>query len=115
MRPITHKGRVAAFAEGDRVMFAEHIDVLEAEHPVRRFVSAMCLFSCELDAAPRPRARYRDQAAEAYARTLLMETELFDALDRVLEDHLLAEEFNVPLEQVELRREDLIAHDAVGG
>ena len=69
----------------------------------------MCLFSCEADAA-RPPAPYSNDAAQLYARALLMPAAPFDALDRQTEDHLLAEEFNVPLEQVELRREDLTAN-----
>ena len=74
----------------------------------------MCLFSCEVDAA-RPRVPYRSEVALLYARALLMPAAIFDALDRELEDHVLAEEFGVPLEQVELRREDLVAEGPAGG
>ena len=44
-----------------------------------------------------------------------MPAELFNALDQELEDHELAEHFSVPLEQVEARRNDLLAQRADGG
>lgn len=114
MRPILYEHRLAALAEGDCVVFTDHLEALEPDHPVRRFVSAMCLFSCEADAA-RSRLAYSTEGALLYARALLMPAALFDGLDRELEDHLLAEEFNVPLEQIELRREDLLAQGPAGG
>ncbi len=108
MRGIIYNDRLVALAEDDWVTFTDPVNVFEVEHPVRRFVSAMCLWSCEVDAV-RPRIPYRTEVALLYARALLMPADLFDALDRELEDHVLAEEFNVPLEQVVLRREDLLA------
>ena len=113
MRPIFYGGRLAALAEGDCVIFAPHINVLEADHPLRRFISAVCLWSCEVDAQRYP-VPWNPAAAEAYARDLLMPAAFFDALDRGLADHVLAQDFNVPLEQVELRREDLAPEQAGG-
>lgn len=78
---------------------------------MRRFISAVCLRSCEVDARRVP-VRWPPRAAEVNAHALLMPTRMFDALDRDLPDHLLAEDFNVPLEQVELRRGDLAAQRA---
>ena len=114
MRAIYYDGRLAAWADGDRVTFPADIDVLERDHPLRRFVSAVCVWSCETDTRNVPVA-WDPGAAEVYARALLMPTELFDPLDLKLFDHELAELFSVPLEQVELRREDLLAQRATGG
>ncbi len=113
MRAIFYGGRLAALAEGDRVMFTPHIEVLEADHPLRRFISAVCLWSCEVDARRVP-VGFAPRAGEAYARSLLMPAELFEALASELPDHLFAEDLSVPLEQVALRREDLAAERAAG-
>jgi hypothetical protein len=43
-----HRGRLAAVA-ADRVYYAGHIEVLESEHPERRFVPALCLYSHAVD------------------------------------------------------------------
>jgi hypothetical protein len=44
VRPIIHRGRIAALA-AERVYYASHIEVLEPDHPERRFVAALCLYS----------------------------------------------------------------------
>ncbi len=106
MRPIFYGGRPVAHAHGDEAIFCPQIEVLEEEHPLRRFVSCLCLWSCEVDARC---ARWDPGAAEIYARALLMPAELFKALIRELPDHVIAEELCVPLEQVALRRGDLRA------
>ncbi|MDQ4049109.1 MAG: ImmA/IrrE family metallo-endopeptidase [Actinomycetota bacterium] len=114
MRVIFYDNRPAAIANDGRVVFCTQIDVLEVEHPVRRFVSAICIWSLDVDAGRLP-IRWDQLLLEVYARALLMPTELFDPLERELPDHELAEHFGVPLEQVELRREDLAALEAAGG
>ena len=106
MRAIFYGGRLAALAEGERVVFCPQIEVLEPDHPLRRFVSAVCLWSCGVDARRIP-ARFDPGAAELYARALLMPAELFAELARELPDHVIAEDLSVPLEQVALRRADL--------
>ena len=113
MRAIYYDGRLVAHAEDNCVILAPQINVLEGDHPLRRFVSAVCVWSWETDTRNVPVA-WDPGAAEVYARALLMPTELFDPLDLKL-FHELAELFSVPLEQVELRREDLLARRATGG
>ncbi len=113
MRVISYEGRPAAIAHQGRVVFCSHIDVLEIEHPVRRFVSALCIWSLDVDAG-RLAMRWDQLLLEVYARALLMPAELFEPLEGELADHQLAEHFGVPLEQVELRREDLVALQAAG-
>jgi hypothetical protein len=48
VRPILRRDRVAALA-GRRVIFAEHIEVVEPDHPERRWVAALCLYSHAVD------------------------------------------------------------------
>ena len=114
MRVIFYDNRPAAIAHDGRVVFCTQIDVLEVEHPVRRFVSAICIWSLDVDAG-RLAIPWDQLQLEVYARALLMPAELFEPLDRELAEHELAEHFGVPLEQVELRREDLAALQAAGG
>jgi len=105
VRAIFYAGRPAAYTDGDRVVFSDHVAVLERDHPLRRFVSAVCVWSCEADAGALP-GGWDPVTAELYARALLMPAELFEGLDRGLADHQLAEHFCVPLEQVRARRQD---------
>ena len=48
MRVIIHRHRIAALA-AERVYYASHIEVLEPDHPERRFVAALCLYSHAVD------------------------------------------------------------------
>ena len=106
MRAITHRGRVAAFAEGSDVLLAPHVSVLEEDHPERRFVSWMCIHSCDVDEGNLP-GPYTDQAAAAAARVALMPDAGFAVGAGRLFDHELAELFAVPLDQVAIRRAEL--------
>jgi len=114
VRAILYNGRTAAYTDCDQVVLSDRVAVLERDHPRRRFVSAVCVFSCEADAGNVP-GGWNSRRAELYARALLMPTELFDPLERVLADHELAEHFAVPLEQVRARRGDLAAQRAPRG
>ena len=84
-----------------------NIDVLEPDHPERRFVTALCLYSHAVDTgrAARP---YNQAEAEAFARALLMPREAFGAVIG-WSDLELAELFTVPLDQVWRRRRDYVA------
>ena len=103
MRLIIHRHRVAALA-AERVYYASHIEVLEPDHPERRFVAALCLYSHSVDTGEAG-SSYDQGEAEAFARALLMPRE---ALVSVIDwsDPELAELFTVPLDQVKLRRRD---------
>jgi len=50
MRLIFRRGRLAALA-AERAYFAPHIEALEPDHPERRFVAALCLYSHPVDTA----------------------------------------------------------------
>jgi hypothetical protein len=100
MRLIFHRRRVVALA-GRRLYFAPHIDVLEPDHPERRFVAALCMYSHAVDTgrAGRP---YRQCDAERFARTLLLPAEDLRAVaGRPAVE--LAETFGAPLDQVRAR------------
>jgi hypothetical protein len=66
VRTIIHRHRIAALA-AERVYYASHIEVLEPDHPERRFVAALCLYTHAVDTgrAGRP---YEQAEAEAVAR-----------------------------------------------
>jgi hypothetical protein len=91
----------------ERVYYTSHIEVLEPDHPERRFVAALCLYSHAVDTgrAGRP---YDQAEAEAFARALLMPCEAFGPVI-ASSDLELAELFTVPLDQVTRRRRDYVA------
>ena len=105
MRTIRHRYRVAALA-AERVYYASHIEVLEPDHPERRFVAAMCVYSHAVDTGQAGRAAYDQQDAERFARALLMPDE---ALVPVIgwSDVAVAELFIAPLDEVARRRRDI--------
>jgi hypothetical protein len=106
VRLIVHRARVAALA-AERVYYAPHVEALEPDHPERRFVAALCLYSHAVDNG-QARCSYDQGEAECFARALLMPTAAFE---RVIawSDLELAELFTVPLDQVAQRRTDYVA------
>jgi hypothetical protein len=88
VRLIGDRDRIAAAVTGEVVFFATDIDVVEEDHPDRRFVVALCL--CEPEVDPGGLGGPGDQAeVERMARALLMPDAAFDRLvDRP--DHGLA-------------------------
>jgi hypothetical protein len=108
VRPIRYADRTVALCAGDHVLLAPEIAALESDHPTRRFVSMLCVFSAEVDAgtAPDGACGYSPGAAERYARDQLVPDELFCLLAH-RPDHELAEAFVAPLEQIARKRRDL--------
>ena len=108
MRPIGYANRTVALCAGDDVLLAPEIAALEPDHPTRRFVSMLCVFSAEVDAgaAPDGVCGYSPGAAERYARGELMPDALFRPLAH-RPDHELAEAFGAPLEQIAKKRRDM--------
>lgn len=104
---IIHRGRPAAAVNSERVIFAPHINALEPDHPERRFVGAMCLYSHAIrSGALSP--PYDQDEAERFARELLMPTVSFLAAAGA-SDADLAETFTAPVDQVRARRNDTAA------
>ena len=95
---------VAVAGVGD-VWFAPRIEALERDHPYRRFVVGLCIAYRELeaDALPGPAD---ERTAAAYVRRVLMPETAFSRLSG-LPDNVLAERFNVPLEEVAERKLEL--------
>jgi hypothetical protein len=104
--PIRWSGRVVALALGDLVYLLPPLNVLEPDHPHRRFVSMLALVvrQMRLGGEDDPED---DVLAGFYARAGLLPDEEFLRLDDGRPDAELAEHFNVPLEQVEQKRYDL--------
>ncbi len=107
MHEVCYEGWPAAIVDRASLELAAHIEVLELEHPLRRFVSAMALFALEIDAGQLP-GPYSDAIAKLYARCILIPDDEF--IDYLLcPEHRVAELFNVPLEQIRLKRLDIAA------
>jgi hypothetical protein len=107
MREIRHRGRVAAIVTGWDVVLSPHIAQLENDHPERRWVATLATFSALVDAGEIP-GPWSDAAAGEFARGVLMPAVAF--LPLLSEDDVdLAELFGAPLDQVAVRRDELLA------
>jgi hypothetical protein len=82
----------------DRVHYAAHFEVLEPDHPERRFVTALCLYSHAVDTGQAGLGFYDHEDAERFARALPMPAEEFISVNGK-SDTELAELFAAPLEQ----------------
>lgn len=103
---IVYHGRLAALSSFDGVDLAPHIEALEHDHPIARWVRAMCLYSEQVHGGKLARP-YRCELAQYFAQLVLIDGWELRMLED-LDDTALAEYFNVPLEQIALRREDLL-------
>jgi hypothetical protein len=103
VQPIVYQGRLVAGVDADEIVLAPSIAELEDDHPRHRFVLAMALYADHQLRDTRP---YADDAAERWARTLLMPGAAWRHATG-LTNVELAEAFNVPLDQVVQRRRDL--------
>jgi hypothetical protein len=97
--------RLAATATTTGIQLAPHIDILEFDHPIRRWVTAMAFFAHEVLNGT-IHGPYTQQRAEHFARTALIADDVFVAVDDQ-DDTWLAEQFNVPLAQVAEKRSDI--------
>lgn len=106
MLTISYRGRPALHVAGDCACFADWAVALEPDHPVRRWIACMGFFALDVldghQAGP-----YTTEAAERFARGALMPACEFRALAGH-DDAVLAEHFNVPLEQVAARRREVL-------
>ena len=93
------------------VSYARHIDALEPDHPERRFVAALCLYSHAVDTGQADCAIYDQEEAERFARALLMPAEEFAPLI-AWPDVELAELFAAPLDHVAVRRREAAGENA---
>jgi hypothetical protein len=105
LTPIVFRNRLAAAASEEHFFLADHIDVLETDHPHRSFVELMCCYAGTLLRGELP-GPYADADAELCVRNVLMPDQEFVGhwYER---DADLAERFAVPLDQVRKKRLDL--------
>ena len=102
---LHYRGRPVVFYADERVYFSPTVTVLEADHPIRRFVMVMSLYLFEV-AWGRVDGPPSCAHARVFARAVLMPQAEFGPLEE-LSDACLAERFNVPLEEVAQYRLDL--------
>jgi len=91
---VRHRGEIVAVAGAERAYLAPHIAERPAGDPLLRFAAAMCLYARDIAAGHLP-DRYDDDAAELYARCVLIPDEPFDPLSHTSDD-ALAQRFQVP-------------------
>lgn len=103
METIIWRGRQAATVDGEETQLADHIAVLECDHPDRRFVCAMCVYAYEIQTGVIP-GHYDQDNAERYARTFLAPDWAFSAPN--WPDAAIAELYAIPLDQVQEGRRE---------
>ena len=104
---IRYENRVVATVTRRRMSLAPNIEVLEVDHPVRRWCVVMAAFAQQVLAGDMP-GPYSTPRACFFARVALLPDEEFCVLAD-LPDAQLAEIFNVPLPEIAEKREDLRA------
>ena len=107
MISVMHQGRPAAFVTRGETRFAAAVECLERDHPTRRWVACTAFFALDV-LSGRIRGPYTQRRADHFARCALLPDEDFLPIAGHA-DALLAEHFNVPLEQVGEKRADLRA------
>jgi len=104
---IVYGHRVVALSIPLAVALAAHIAVLEADHPIARWVAAMIIFS-DLVNHSELNGPFHSSVADAFASMVLLADREVAALAH-LPDCQLAELFNVPLKQIAAKRAELAA------
>ena len=89
-------GQVVGLTDAELVVFSGAIEVLEPDHPRRRFVAMLAVYAVTIAEGDYP-GPYRTSDAYGFARCMLMPSEEFLALAH-WPDHELAERFNVPVD-----------------
>jgi hypothetical protein len=107
MLMITYERRRAAIVVRHGAYLLPSTAMLEVDHPRRRWVTCMAFFARDV-VSGKLKGPYTARRAEHFARCALMPESEFVALARYPEA-VLAEYFNVPLEQVAERRADIEA------
>jgi hypothetical protein len=115
---IRYDGEVLGFATATRVRYTAALERRAEAEPLRarwlrRFIFAMGLYAIDVARASLA-APYDDARAEHFARTFLIDDEVFrGCADRA--DVQLAGRFGVPVAQIALKRLDLAAEPPPGG
>jgi len=108
MTLITYQHEIVAIAGADRVHLAPAIDALPDGNSLKTFVCFLALYARDVHTGTLPADPYRylPRRGERYARAALMPACEFLAAGR-RSDRELAEHFQVPLEQIARRRQEL--------
>jgi len=109
--PIIFQHRLAALADEHGVVLADHIEVLEPDHPLRRFVCALAGHAHDVTLGLI--ATYEHDEAHAAARERLLPVQHAGLLAAGFSDAQLAEICAMPLEQISARRHELAAEAPV--
>lgn len=108
MYTVVRKETVIGFATHDGAVLIAPFLGLRPDHPERRFALAMLRYGNAV-AAGELDEPYCDKRAELFARSLLINDDAFRAIRRERND-VLAQHFNVPVDQIQLKREDLVLY-----
>src|SRR3954452_1454339 len=103
---ISYQGRECATVDESGVVMSDAVETFEPEHPVRRWAFCMAMFAHEV-LAGRFEQPYSDQRARRFARNALLPDDEFVEL-YFCDDATLAECFNVPLEEINEKRTDIM-------
>jgi hypothetical protein len=115
---IRYDGEVLGFVTATRVRYTAALERRAEDDPrrgrwLRRFVFAMGLYAIDVARGSLP-APYDDARAEHFARTFLIDDDVFrGCADRP--DVQLADRFGVPVAQIALKRLDLAAEPQPAG
>jgi hypothetical protein len=100
------RGELVALARDGRIWFPPAIECLEADHPRRRFAAMLSLVAVLMQTGD-DREPYDRETACYYARYMLIPDTTFLLHSGSESDDRLAERFNVPLEEIAAKRDDL--------
>jgi hypothetical protein len=104
---IMYNGEIAATVGARRVYLAGRVRELDGAEPLVLFISLMGAYALHLRNEPKF-GPYSDESAERFARCVLMDDDEFRMWDaNGFDDELLAGHFDVPVEQVAKKRDDI--------
>jgi hypothetical protein len=104
---VRYRSDVVAVAGPHRFHLAPQIELLDRDDPLRMLVTFMCAFAGRVHARE-VAGPYTDDRAERYARCVLIDDDAFrHAAEASVDDESLANRFNVPVEQIQAKRDDL--------
>jgi len=107
MTILYYDGQIVGATDCELITLTPSIEILEREHPRRRFVSMLAIYAVTIAEGRYP-GHYRTADAYDFARCMLMPAGEFLTLAE-RSDCELAEHFAVPRDQVAVHRGQLIA------